>query len=167
MYDKETFIEKSNIINNNFFNYDDVNYIKTDRKVKISCPKHGIFNQTPSAHLTGQGCPKCKSNISKPEIKWLNTIGIPEENRHLTLKIEGKKFMVDAFDPIKKIVYEFYGDYWHGNPNKYRSEDINKTVKKTYGFLYKKTIEREDRLRKSGYEVVFIWESDFKKIDKI
>lgn len=29
-------------------------------KVTISCPEHGDFQQLPSNHLGGQGCPKCK-----------------------------------------------------------------------------------------------------------
>ena len=28
-------------------------------KVKIKCFKHGIFYQTPNAHLRGDGCPNC------------------------------------------------------------------------------------------------------------
>ena len=33
--------------------------IATDTKVIIGCPIHGDFEQTPTCHLQGQGCPEC------------------------------------------------------------------------------------------------------------
>ena len=39
--------------------YTEVDFIKMHDKVKIICPIHGEFWQTPSKHLKGQGCPKC------------------------------------------------------------------------------------------------------------
>jgi G:T-mismatch repair DNA endonuclease (very short patch repair protein) len=78
------------------------------------------------------------------------------------LKIKNRKIKPDGYDPTTKTIYEFNGDYWHGNPNLYKSTDTNKHNKKTFEELYKKTIERESFLVKNGYKVVSIWESDFK-----
>jgi hypothetical protein len=55
----EIFINKSNIIHNNKYNYELVNYINSKTKVKIICDEHGIFEQIPSGHLFGKGCLKC------------------------------------------------------------------------------------------------------------
>ena len=55
-----TFIERSKIIHNNKYCYEQVNYRNTDTKVIILCPIHGPFEQRPEKHLIGQGCPKCK-----------------------------------------------------------------------------------------------------------
>jgi uncharacterized protein YxeA len=41
------------------YDYSEVHYVRGDKKVKIKCKKHGIFEQTPNAHKNGQGCPKC------------------------------------------------------------------------------------------------------------
>ena len=38
------------------------NDISYSTKVPIICPRHGIFEQTVSGHLTGRGCIKCKYN---------------------------------------------------------------------------------------------------------
>lgn len=59
-YDKDkAFAIKSRKIHGDKYCYKKAKY-KTDRsKVKITCPSHGCFNQIPSAHLSGQGCPKC------------------------------------------------------------------------------------------------------------
>jgi hypothetical protein len=47
-------------MHNNYYNYSKVNYINSFTKVLITCPIHGDFEQTPSSHLSGRGCPKCK-----------------------------------------------------------------------------------------------------------
>lgn len=60
---QEKFIEKAKEIHGDKYNYDNVNFINTLRKVKISCPKHGDFPQMPNKHLNGQGCPECAPNF--------------------------------------------------------------------------------------------------------
>ena len=55
----EQFVEEANKVHNNFFTY--TNYINDATKVKIICPIHGEFYQTPNKHLRGQGCPKCRA----------------------------------------------------------------------------------------------------------
>jgi len=56
----ESFINRANLIHNNKYTYDRVCYVGTFDKVEIFCPIHSYyFLQTPSAHLHGQGCPKC------------------------------------------------------------------------------------------------------------
>jgi hypothetical protein len=56
---KEKFIEKANSIHNNFYDYSLVEYKNNKTKVKIICPKHGVFEQQPINHTNGQGCRKC------------------------------------------------------------------------------------------------------------
>ena len=63
-------------------------------------------------------------------------------------------------------IYEFYGDYWHGNPKRFILTDINKRTKTTFGELYKNTLQKEKDIRELGYNLVVIWESDWKKICK-
>lgn len=36
-------------------------YIRWDKRVKILCSKHNVFEQTPNGHLSGRGCKKCGS----------------------------------------------------------------------------------------------------------
>ena len=57
------FIDKSNIVHGNFYDYTKVNYTVNSCKVLISCPKHGDFYQTPMDHLAGKGCPACADNL--------------------------------------------------------------------------------------------------------
>jgi len=53
------FIEEANIVHNNKYDYSLVEYINNKTKVKIICPEHGIFAQTPKNHLHNRGCKKC------------------------------------------------------------------------------------------------------------
>ena len=60
------FIEKSLLIHGDFYNYSLVEYKSSREKVKIICPIHGEFEQTPENHLRGSGCQKCgKEKYSK------------------------------------------------------------------------------------------------------
>ena len=40
-----------------------VKYVNAQTKVRISCPYHGYFEQTPGHHLFGEGCPKCADEV--------------------------------------------------------------------------------------------------------
>ncbi len=55
------FIEKSNDVHNNKYDYSLVQYINTHTKVQIICSIHGKFLQMPYKHLQGAGCPTCSS----------------------------------------------------------------------------------------------------------
>lgn len=66
-YTREGFIEKANIINDNKYDYSEVNYINGYTKVIIICPtkNHGKFLQRPQSHLTvAEHCPVCRNNKS-------------------------------------------------------------------------------------------------------
>lgn len=58
----KSFIEEASKIHNNIYDYGLVKYINANTKVKIICNKHGVFEQTPHNHLSGQGCPICKES---------------------------------------------------------------------------------------------------------
>jgi len=62
------FIDKSNIIHNNRYDYSLVEYINNKTKIKIICKEHGIFEQVPSEHLKGSGCAKCNYDKQKKNL---------------------------------------------------------------------------------------------------
>lgn len=59
--DTDSFINKAILLHGDKYDYSLANYEKAKTKVKIICKKHGIFEQRPSMHMKGQGCPKCFS----------------------------------------------------------------------------------------------------------
>jgi hypothetical protein len=146
------------------YNYSNINYINNSTKISILCPIHGIFFQTPQIHLRGGGCPKCTNRISKPEIEFLGYLKIPDTKENRQVYILKKK--IDGYDDKTNTIYEFLGDYYHGNPKKYDSKKYNQICHKTFGELYKDTFKKFETLKSLGYNVKYIWESDWKMFKK-
>jgi hypothetical protein len=133
----------------------------------IFCKKcKEIFWQTPASHLAEKGCPRCAigKQISNNETHWLDMLNIPQEYRNKILFVDKRRFNVDGFDPDTDTIYEFYGDYWHGNPKVFDQNKIDRKTGKTYGELYAKTIARESALKTAGYTIISIWEKDWKEL---
>lgn len=153
------FIQNANKIHEHKYTYDKFIYVTCKSVGFITCSIHGDFKQNASTHLSGAGCPKCCNNISRLEVKWLNELNII--NRNPKININGRIIKPDGFDPDTNTIYEFYGDFWHGNPKLYNPNDINIKNKSTFGELYNATLVREKIIKDAGYNLVTIWESDF------
>lgn len=65
------FINRAIDKHNNRYTYGKVVLVSTKDKVLITCSKHGDFPQTPSNHLSGQGCPKCANNQKKSKEEFI------------------------------------------------------------------------------------------------
>lgn len=119
-YTQEEFINKSNEIHNNKYDYSKVKYIDSQTKIIIVCKLHGEFNQEASSHLGGCGCKKCgeisahdKQRLTTEEfiIRAIDTHGniydYSKTNYHtghseitITCKIHGD-FLQDPFNHLK------------------------------------------------------------------
>lgn len=164
-FSTEEFKLRANSIHIYLYAYECVKYTNNHTKVEIICPSHGNFWQTPHSHLAGNGCPKCTSIISKPETEWLDSFNNPNICRQQCLRINGRLFKVDGFDHETNTIYEFLGDYWHGNPKRFKSADLNKHVQKTFGTLWNESMQKISFLQENGYIINYIWESEFKKLN--
>ena len=159
---RDDFITRADHIHDGYYEYDGIIEITGARdKVPIECPKHGEFFQVVYNHISGQGCPKCSHRISKPSQDWLNSLGIPNDPDHREVCQLVGRYIADGYDPETNTVYEFHGDYWHGNPKIYESDDINPSVGKPYGELYQKTIAKREQFVIHGYNYVEMWEHDW------
>lgn len=140
----------------------------SDKKRWWLCEACGYeWEASPNSRTSGAvvgGCPLCSRGcISKVSQKWLDFLAAPQENREVWLLCCGKKYRVDAFDPQTNTVYEFLGDYWHGNPRTQNKEGVNHVNGKTFGRLYEEVLARFKILRETGFTVKYVWESDYKK----
>jgi len=161
------FVEKAVKIHGSFYDYSLVDYKNNNTKVIIICPEHGKFIQTPHNHLTGRKCIKCgKKSVSIIEGRWLDFMGLPNdaEHRNVSIRIDGKLYRVDGYIPGSNIIYEFLGDYWHGNPSIYDRHQVHPITKKTYYSMFQETVKRIRTLRQHGFKVISIWEKSFVKI---
>jgi hypothetical protein len=166
------FINKSLKTHGNKYNYDKSNYKNTNTKILITCYKCGDFEQNPSEHYNGANCPNCiNSNYSKQSMVYLNFI-----SKYYNINIQhaenGNEYKIlnigkaDGYCEKTNTIYEYHGDFWHGNPKKYNSNCINKKNGKTFGELYEKTLKREQQIKDMGFNLITIWESDWIKLNK-
>lgn len=164
----EIIVEKCIEVWGDKYDYSNVNYIDDDTPIEIICKKHGSIMIDYQNHVgLKRGCKFCGSTRRIKQSEWLNYIGIPESdlNREVTIKCsDGKIYYVDGYDPDTKTVYEFNGDYFHGNPEKYDSDIINAFSKKTMKEAFEETKDKKKKLIKNGYKVIDIWEAEWDKL---
>jgi hypothetical protein len=142
--------------------------------VVILCTRHDppvAFEQSPSSHLSGHGCPLCNKSrsYSKEAIKWLDyvanqsnppiVIKHAENGGEYAIRYRSNTYFADGYCAETNTVYEFHGSYWHGDPTVYQREEM--LLRKTAGQLYDETIERENIIKSLGYNLVVIWESEW------
>ena len=143
--------------------------IPADGKIPIVCKKHGVFYQRSYDHENGHGCPQCflGRKVSIKQRCWLEIIERQLGEKLLKeYKIPETFYIVDGFHERTKTVYEFYGDAFHGNLNRYKENEKCHPFDKNINTidLWNKTKEREEKLKALGYNIVIIWESDFDQL---
>lgn len=77
------FIDKSNQIHNNVYDYSKVEYINNRNPIIIICKTHGEFTQIPFVHILNHGCPSC---VNKTEFLFFKKI----QEHYPTLKKQYK-----------------------------------------------------------------------------
>jgi len=75
------FIKEAKKVHKNKYNYEKTIYQSAHKKIIIVCPIHGLFFQTPSRHLRGDGCPKCCfKNVSSEQ--FINKANKVHKNKY-------------------------------------------------------------------------------------
>ena len=106
------FIQKANEVHNRKYIYDKNSYVNATTKIPILCLEHGTFWMTPMAHLSGQGCPKCKG-------RGLNT----NEIVSMFIEKQGDKYDYSKVEYRKMhekvcIICREHGEFWQ-TPSKH------------------------------------------------
>ena len=108
---REQFIKKANKVHNNKYDYTKINYINSHTKIKIICPKHGMFEQIPSNHLKGQGCSLCKGSKGEKTIRnylLKNNVKFEKEKTFKNCKNENC-LPFDFYLPEHNLLIEYDG----------------------------------------------------------
>ena len=153
---------------NDKYDYSNIKWDGSSTKINLYCKNHGNFLIFPYDHKNGKECPKCTfSNYSKKSINWLEYVSkqkkifIQHAQNIGEYKIPNTKFKVDGYCKENNTIYEFYGDYWHGNPEIFIPCNFNKKNDKKFGKLYLDTLKREKIIIELGYNIITIWEYDW------
>lgn len=109
----EEFIERALERHGPRYSYPLYGYTSSKEKLPILCKVHGPFEQTPEAHMSGQGCPKCAgSNLENDLAEFLDSIGASYVRGDKKV-LDGKE--LDFLFPDKGIAIELNGNYWHSS----------------------------------------------------
>jgi hypothetical protein len=139
-WDKAKFIREASKVHSIKYDYSNVNYINAMEKVSIICPEHGEFWQTPSLHLSGQGCPKCAGkNLSKDEI-------IEKFNDKHDYKYDYSKVEYRGSHQKVCIICPEHGDFWQTPAKHLLGQGCKECSKMEKGL--KKRITTSDFLKK-------------------
>lgn len=109
----DTFVERARKIHGDKYDYSQSTYTGMLEKIKIICPEHGEFWQTPANHLKGKGCPTCGHIITWNKRGRIDTDKVIE----LFKNIHGDKYdysMVKYRDMKTKvcIICPLHGEFW-------------------------------------------------------
>ena len=148
---KENFIKESNEEHQNKYDYSKVDYKGVTTKVKIICPVHGEFWQTPRVHLKGCGCPKCGFERQNDATRLTTEEFIIRAN-----KIQGNKYdysKVEYVDYMTKvcIICPEHGEFWQ-TPNKHLSGQGCPKCGNTKKLTLTEFIERSRKIHGDKYD---------------
>ena len=109
---KEDFINDAIKVHGDKYDYSQVNYVDCKIKVRIICPVHGVFEQTPDSHLNGCGCPFCKQSRLERKIYLMcieNNINVERQKTFPWLRYKNP-LRLDFFLPEYNIAIECQGE---------------------------------------------------------
>ena len=105
----EEWISSARKVHGDKYDYSKAHYVNSATKITIICPEHGDFEQRPSSHTNGAGCPKCNlSHLEQSVMNYLDDIEITyESQKHF--KWLGRQSL-DFYLPDYKIGIECQGE---------------------------------------------------------
>lgn len=108
-YSKEEFIQT--VVKKHHYKYDysNVNYVNSQTKVSIICPKHGSFLMKPNCHFNGQGCPKCGRINANENIKKDYNTFLERANKIHNGKYEYSEVNYHGITKKMKMYCSFHG----------------------------------------------------------
>ncbi|MBP7845895.1 MAG: hypothetical protein KA007_00475 [Candidatus Pacebacteria bacterium] len=139
-YTTEEFIARAKEIHDEKYDYSTSFYFKGKTPISIICSEHGIFNQTPDAHISGKGCIKCSESKGEKEItKILKLHEIKFESQKKFEECKKKlPLPFDFYLPEKNVCIEFDGEQhykpveWFGGLEGFLERKENDKIKETF-----------------------------------
>ena len=105
-----------------------------------------------------------KRRRSKKEDKFFEDVkqALPniELDQSKMVQCNGNKltYFVDILIEDRKVIIEYFDDYWHANPSKYDDEYFNKSKNKTASEIWQIDAQRVNSIKELGYNVIIVWE---------
>jgi G:T-mismatch repair DNA endonuclease (very short patch repair protein) len=121
---------------------------------------HPMFGKKHTADAIAKiGQQLTQSNVSDIERQCsellIERVGEARRNEHLA------GFCCDLIFTQKRLIVEFFGDFWHHNPVKYSSTWTNPLTKRNSEQVWLRDAKKLAALKEAGYEVIVIWECEW------
>ena len=158
---KEEFILKAREVHGWKYDYSKVKYVNNKTNVCIICPEHGEFWQKPYAHLSNQGCPKCRYILSSKKLSFTNNDFIKKAKEIYNNKYDYSK--VDYVNNHTKvcIICPEHGEFWQ-TPNNFLNKHACQKCGK-FSRIKKQSLTKEEFILKA--REVHGWKYDYSKVD--
>jgi len=128
----EEFVNRSNIIHCNKYDYSKVNYEHSHIKVCIICPEHGEFWQMAKDHYQGSGCPKCVYKERSVRYTLDMNIFIRRSNSIHNNKYDYSKCKYIHCDKKVYIICPEHGGFWQPPSSHIRGNGCKKCMIKKF-----------------------------------
>lgn len=153
--DTESFIELSNKVHGNKYDYSKSEYITQKTKTTIICPEHGEFKQKPTNHFhLKRGCPRCSESKGEREIRnYLDRNNIKYSEEH-TFEgwADNNKLRFDFYLIDYDICIEFDGVQHFKPIERFGGEEYFKDIKRKDGIKNKFCFDNKIKLIRIPYK---------------
>lgn len=107
---------------------------------------------------------------SKKAINWLewtkSVRGLEVEHRGNGAEKKIGPYYVDGFCEEGKVVFEFYGCWYHGCKSCYKGEVVHPYRRIPMSEIFAETVQRQQFIADQGYTVESIWEHEYDELIK-
>ena len=154
----EEFIERARKLHGDKYDYSLVEYTRAIDNVRIICPKHGEFLQTPDTHLHSNGCSRCSGENIPINIKRKPS---KEELIRRAKEVHGEKYDYSKVEYVNsktkiKIICPIHGEFEQRANDHLRGQGCPKCADEHRNDRKKLTkdifIERAQKIHKNKYD---------------
>ena len=103
----DEFLRRARSLHGERYDYQHVKYSTNGTSVRIVCPEHGEFLQTPAKHLIGRGCQKCGGTARRSRADWLALAAAKHKAKYDYSRVPER---ITGVDPVP-IVCPEHGEF--------------------------------------------------------
>ena len=101
-----------------------------------------------------------QSKLQRRIVKTIKKLGYPVQTQ-----VRVGKYYFDF--KVGNVLFQVNGDFWHANPKMYKPNSVINYPggkKKLAANIWKKDLKKRQIAMSQGYKVVYLWETDLKKL---
>jgi Zn finger protein HypA/HybF involved in hydrogenase expression len=154
------FLNKCIKIHGDVYDYSLVEYNGSNIPVKIICKNHGVFEQKPSNHLSGCGCPVCRLSRGEQKIGQFLKINNIKFEYQYRVRVDGSYHYYDFFIPDQNLIIEFNGLQHYKSIEWFGGDNM-------LNYIKKRDLIKENFCKINNIRLLKIHYKDKNKIDQI